>query len=213
MKQSELNKLLNAVLRQSAKANNWRCSRGFIFKATELLFFSIIILGQVKQRYLSYSLSYKLLAFDDLFWKIVKLEENVKQPLSFRACGAWTAPLMAISEGEVSIADWNAEYLHSGVNEIIRRSEVEAENVSTEIQGLDDNLRVIEGFYLRLKDEYPNAVTNIWLERLLTSMLKNEYGNSERIVRDRMNAHDVGGFQVGNKSFYDLANEYLQSVR
>src|SRR5260221_2094261 len=140
MKQAELNKLLNAVLKQSAKAHNWKCSRGFIFKATDLLFFSIIILGQAKQRHLFYSVSYKLLAFDDLFWKIVKLEENMKQPLSFRACGAFTAPVTRISEGEISIADWDTDNLHAGVNELITRCELDAETVSKEIQGLDDNL-------------------------------------------------------------------------
>jgi hypothetical protein len=112
MKQAELNKLLNAVLRQSAKTHKWKCSRGFIFKATELLFFSIIILGQTKQRHLSYWLRYKLLAFDNLFWKIVKLEENLRQPLGFRAFGAFTAPMIDISNGELSIADWDADNLH-----------------------------------------------------------------------------------------------------
>jgi hypothetical protein len=212
MKQAELNKLLNGVLRQSAKAHRWKCSRGFVFKATDLLFFSIIILGQAKQRQLFYSLNYKLLAFDDLFWKIVNLEENLKQPLSFRASGAWTTPMTTISKSELSIADWDANNLHLGVNEIITRCELEAEDVSNEIQELDDNLRVIERLYTRLKSEYPNAVTNIWLERLLTSILKQEYGDSERIVRERMNNHDSGGFQVGNKPFYELANKHLQSL-
>jgi hypothetical protein len=212
MKQAELNKLLNAALKQSAKAHGWKCSRGFVFKATELLFFSIIIVGQAKQRHLFFSLSYKLLAFDDLFWKIVKLEENLKQPLSFRACGAWTAPMMKIFESELSIADWDAENVLVGVNEIITRCEFDAEKVSKEIQGLDDNLRVIENLYARLKDKHPNAVKDVWLERLLTSILKKEYVDSERIVRDRMNRQDVGGFQVGHKSFYELANEHLQSV-
>ncbi len=212
MKQAELNKLLNAVLRESAKAHTWKCSRGFVFKATELLFFSIIILGQVKHLHLSYSLSYKLLAFDDLFWKIVKLEENLKQPLSFRASGAWTAPMTIIAKDELSISDWGADNLQVGANEIITRCELDSEKVSKEIQGLDDNLCVIERLYTHLKDEYPNAVTDIWRERLLTSILKKEYRDSERIVRDRMNSHDFGGFQAGKKSFYELANEHLQSI-
>ena len=212
MKQAELNKLLNAVLRHSAKAHKWKCSRGFVFKATELLFFAIIILGQVKRRHLSYSLSYKFLAFDDLFWKIVKLEENLKQPLSFRATGVWTAPMTTISESELPIADWEENNLHTRVNEIITRCEREVGMISKDIHGLDDNLRVIERLHSRLKDKYPNSVTNIWRERLLTSILKKEYGDSEKIIRDRMNSHDVGGFQLGKKSFYELAGEHIQSA-
>jgi hypothetical protein len=212
MKQAELNKLLNAALKQSAQAYGWKCSRGFVFKATDLLFFSMIILGQVRQRRLSFSLRYKLLAFDDLFWKVVKLEENRNQPPSFRAFGAWTAPMTTIYEGELSIADWNAGNLQLGVNALITRGELDAEKVANEISGLDDNLRVIERFYVRLKDKYPNAVTNIWRERLLTSILKKEYRDSKKIVRDRLSSKDSGGFHVGNKSCYDLANEHLQRM-
>jgi hypothetical protein len=175
MKQAELNKVLNSVLRQSAKAHEWQFSRGFVYKATDLLFFSIIILGQVKQRDLSYSVSYKLLAFDDLFWKIVKTEENLKQPLSFRAFGAWTAPMTTISSGELPIADWDPGNIQRAVKEIFALCNVHAENVAEEIEGLDDNLRVIEGFYMRLKEQNPNAVTNIWREGLLTSILKQAY--------------------------------------
>src|SRR5262249_22824277 len=166
MKQADLNKLLNAILKQSAKAHGWKCSRGFVFKATEMLFFSIIIHGQVKQRLLSYLLCYKLLAFDDLFWKIVKLEENLKQPLSFRASGAWTVPMTTVSEGRLTMPGWDAESLQVAVNEIIARCKIDAEKVSKEIQGLDDNLRVIERSYKRLNDKYANADTNIWRERL-----------------------------------------------
>lgn len=213
MKQAELDRLLHAVLRQSAKAHKWKSSRGFVFKATDLLFFSIIIVGQAKRCRLFYTLTFKLLAFDDLFWKIVRLEENLKQPLGFRAFGAWTAPTTTISNGELPIADWEGGSLQLAVNEIFTQSELDAEKLSQEIHGLDDNMHVVERFYARLKAEHPNAVTDIWLERLLTSILKNEYRVSEQIVRDRINNHDSGGFQLGSKSFYELANEHLQSRR
>ena len=212
MKQSELNKSLHAELRKSARAHNWNSSRGFVFKATDLLFFSIIIVGQVKRPYLSYSLRYKLLAFDDLFWKIVKMEENLRQPLSFRACGAWTAPMATISKGELPMGDWGAASLHSTVNDIICHCNIGALKVSGEIRGLDDNLDVVEKLYAQLKTEYPDAVTNIWLERLLTSMLKDDYDGSETIIRDRLTNHDSGYFQIGAKSFYELAREYLYAL-
>ena len=212
MKQAELNKLLNSVFRQSAKAHGWESSRGFIYKASDLLFFSLIIVGQAKQHRLFYRLSFKLLAFDDLFWKIVNLDENSKQPLGFRAFGAWTAPHTSILEGERFITDWETESIQSAVNEILALCEPEAEKVSQSINGLDDNLRVVKEFHRRLKDQHPNAAINIWVERLLTSILKREYDVSKEIIRDQIASHDTGGFQAGSKSFYELANEYLQGI-
>lgn len=213
MKQSDLNKLVHAVLKQSARERNWTFSRGFVFKATDQLFFSIIIGGQLGNQHLYYYLRYKLLAFDDLFWKIVKLEENQQRPLSFRAAGAWTAPMSTISSGELTISDWKVEDVQSAVNEVFSGCELNVEKVTEEIGGLDDNLRVIERLYSNLKDEHPNTVINIWLERLLTSLLKKEYPLAEKIIRDRISSKDPGGFQVGSKSVYQLAQEYLPSVK
>ena len=79
--------------------------------------------------------------------KIVKLEENLQRPLSFRAAGAWTAPMSTISSGKLSISDWKVENVQSAVNEVFTRCELDV------------------------------------------------------------------GFQVGSKSVYQLAKEYLQEVK
>ena len=212
MKQAELNKLLSDTLRQSAKEHNWKYSRGFVFKTTDLLFFCVIVVAQAKRHDLSYSLGYKFLTFDDLFWKIVRLEENLKQPLSFRASGAWTAPMATISDGTLSVTDWNVTNVRLRVDQIIVRCESDTTDVTKQISDLDDNLRLLEELYARLKTRYPDAVTNIWVERLLTSILKNEYAQADAIIRDRLAAHDSGGFQVGAKSFYDLAREHIRAL-
>jgi hypothetical protein len=212
MKQAELNKLLNAELRRAAKAHDWKCSGGYLFKATDLLFFMVGILGRAQQRHLSYSLSFKWLAFDDLFWKIVKLDENRKQPLSFRAAGAWTAPVSTVSESKLSISDWSAECIHVGIDEIITRCEGDAAKICDQVHGLDDNLRVVESLHVGHKETYPKSNKNIWMERMLTAILKNDYREAEKIVRDRKKCRDDGGFLSGNQSFYQLADEYVKTL-
>jgi hypothetical protein len=212
MKQADLDKLVHHTLKESAKEHNWKYSRGFLFKTTDRLFFSFIVVAQVKRLQLCGSLRYKLLAFDELFWRIVGLEENLKQPLSFRAFGVWTAPQGKISDVTLPVPDWAQTNLKSRIDELLVRSEVDVANVTKQISNVDDNLRVVEELFARLKDTYPNAVTNIWVERLLTSVLKHDYERAEAIILDRRNAYDYGGFQVGSKSFYDLAYEYIRAL-
>ena len=212
MKQAALDKLLHDTLKESAKKRNWNFSRGFVFKATELLFFSLIVVAQAKRFELSFSLRYKLLEFDDLFWSIVQLQENKTKPLSFRASGAWTAPTATISDGSVSVPDWAPMILRSQVDAILTRCEAEAASIAKRISDPDDNLGVIEELYARLKNTHPQAVTNIWVERLLTSILKHDLSSSEAIIIDRLAAHDAGGFQVGDKTFYDFAHEYIRAL-
>jgi hypothetical protein len=212
MKQAELNKLLHSVLKDSAKIHDWKFSRGYVFKASELLFFSIIITGLAKLQHLSFSLRYKMLAFDNLFWRIFNMEENLKRSLSLRACGVWTAPTMMVSEGDVPIVDWSADHLLPVVNEIIARCEIDAANLSREIHGFDDNMRVIERLYTVLLTKYPRAAVDIWRERSLTSILKQDYEEAGTIIRSRISANDCGGFG-GSRNFYQLADEYLRRLQ
>ena len=102
--------------------------------------------------------------------------------------------------------------MKSALNEIFVRSDSHAGQIAKDIQTPGDNLRLIERSYARLKNDHPNAVTNIWVERILTAILKNEYQLAEKIIRDRMDHRDAGGFQIGNRSFYELANEYLSTT-
>jgi hypothetical protein len=212
VKQADVNRLLSSALKESARAHHWNYSRGFLFKSSELLIFRIIVTANSKRRDLCYLLDYKPLAFDDLFWKIVKIEENLKRPLSFRVAGAWTSPMMMISEGKQPVFDWDRECPDDAVNEIIYQCEHEAENLSQEIHELDDNLRVMERLSDHRKETFPNADTTIWHQRLLTAILMGKYLHAERIVRNRIENHDMGGFQLGTKSFYQLAYDFLKSV-
>lgn len=77
------------------------------------------------------------------------------------------------------------------------------------IEGLDDNLAVVETQNRLLKQEFPNAAIDIWRERLLTSILKEDWEAAQKIVRDRIDHHDLGEFQVTGQSFYRLADEYI----
>ena len=141
-----------------------------------------IVVASAKRFELSFSLRYKLLEFDDLFWSIVQMQENKTQPLSFRASGAWTAPTATISDGSVSVPDWAPTILRSEVDAILTRCDSEAATVGKRISDPDDNLSVVEELYARLKNNYPSAVTNIWVDRLLTSILKHDLVSSEALL-------------------------------
>ncbi len=213
MKQSDLDKMLNAILRQSAKTHGWKQSRGFVFKATDDLFFSVSILSVAKTMRLVYHLEFKPLAFDDLFWKIVNLEENSKEPLSFRACGAWTAPMNRAYEGDIYFEEWDEEQLRASVDKIIAEAEHESAKLDNEIRSLDDSLELIEKLYSKHLETYPGSHKDIWLERLLTAILVADYSKAENIIHDRIYGGYGGGFHVGPVTFYGLARDFLQTAR
>ena len=61
---------------------------------------------------------------------------------------------------------------------------------------------MIERLHKHHLSRYPKSTVNIWMERMFTCILKEEYRDAEKIVRDRLKRRDDGGCQVGNKTFY-----------
>ena len=59
-------------------------------------------------------------------------------------------------------------------------------------------------------EKYPNAVSNIWVERLLTYLLLGDYVEAKNIADSRIKENDSGGFDYSGSSFYELANEYIE---
>ena len=210
MKQAEINKILNRVIKEVGKQYNWKSKSGFLFSVKGLLFFDLLIIAQGKNQKLSVNLYYKLYDFDEIFWRMVGLEENLKQPLSFHAEGVWTAPTMCIYEAITENTDWSENGLSQKVNEILKSADDLSSQIAKKITSLDENIRYIEKLFADLLRKYPGAGTTIYREKLLTAMLKKEYPLALKITEERIAKNDSGGFSAGDKSFYVLAKEYIE---
>ena len=210
MKQSEINKVLNQVIKEVGKKFNWKSKGGFLFTKKDLLFFDLIVLAQGKNKKISVSVYYKLFDFDEIFWKIVCLEENLNQPLSFHADGAWTAPTMCIDEMTIENDDWSESNLSEKVSSILKKADELSSQLAKEISTLDENLAYTETLFANLLNKHPNAVTTIYREKLMTALLKKEYSLALTIAEERISKNDNGGFSAGSKSFYVLAKEYIE---
>ena len=213
MKQAEFDKLVNDLERAAAKGHGWQFSRGYVSRATDRHFFMILVHGLAKTRRLSATLRYKWLAFDDLFWEIVLVPENRKQPLSFRAWGAWTAPSIEVVEEAWTLPDLDKSTLHARVQVILERYDAESRDLENEVRDLDDNLGLIERLYAQHFEKHPGSLLKIWPERLLTHILKKEFAAAESLAQSRIAEKDNGGFNVGSQSFYQLALDYLGRVQ
>lgn len=83
------NKAFNDALKEAVKGTAWRFARGTIFKQDGDWFVSNFpSLGY--GRGVDMRWTRKPIAIDPLYWEILGLEDNHKQPLSFRSDGVWT---------------------------------------------------------------------------------------------------------------------------
>lgn len=211
MKQFESDKLLNKLLREYSIRFGWKCSRGFVFKKDRESFFTILVAGIPKTKKLSWSIRFKHYDFDDVFWDIVKLPENKNQPLSFRACGAWVAPSMEIQNGSIVLNEWEEEKISEQIQNIFAELDPLSIEVASSIHSYSSNLEVLENYYTQLMSKYPNAAVTIWVERLLTRLLESNLKEAKKISDARIAEGDEGGFNYAGSSFYQLANEYIET--
>ena len=193
-------------MRGIASEFGWDSKDGWIYRTTKILFFSVLVVVHAKEPQLVYFLHFKWRVFDELFWSIVNMEENATEPLSFRASGAFTAPATMIAQGHVPIGAWAKDDVDRAVREIMSVCQDASQGLVVQIGGLDDNLDVVESQFRLTGVDTANG---IWRERLFTSILKGNWEDAQKIARDRINCHDLGGFEVHGQSFYQLADEYI----
>ena len=211
MKQTELDKLLNAARKESAARHGWTTSRGYLFTSTDYLFINIGIVGSPQGSDLIYFAQCKPLEFDNLFWEIAGLQENSKKPFSFRASGAWTAPATTFAQGYSPIVDFTVPGLCKGVDGVLSDCASRLADISTRIHDADSYLEFAEEAHARLLQQQPDTSQSVFRERLFAAILRNDMPMARRIVDDRRAASDEGGFLSGpgRRTFYDMANDYL----
>lgn len=213
MKQAESDKILNKLLKETAKRFDWKYSRGFVFKKENDIFFTIIVDGVPKSNRLFWSLSFKHFDFDDIFWDVVQLPENKKKTLSFRACGAWVTPSLE-AQSEHKILDiWDESLIASHIEKIFETYGPLSQNIASAVDSYLSNMQVMEKYYAQLKNKYPKALRTLWAEKLLTCLLESKYTEAKDIATARIEAGDVGGFNYKGRSFYQLAIEFINNKR
>jgi hypothetical protein len=210
VKQSEINKVVRQIAKSVGKNYQWKSSSGFLFCKKGLLLFSLIILGHGKNRTICDTLYYKLYDFDEIFWKIVGLEENLNQPLSFRVAGVWTAPMVEVYDSFIENDDWSESNLSCKIKEIIQKADNMSSEIAQEITDLDKNIQYTEGLFAKLQKDHPGSLINIDKEKLLTAILKKEYSLVTNMADEMIAKNNSGGFNTGSKSFYMLAKEYIE---
>jgi hypothetical protein len=212
MKQVEFEKILNTALKREVNLLDWKFSRGFAFKKQGDLFFTVLITGQPKNKTLICSLQFKHYNLDDVFWEIVKLPENKKQPISFRACGAWVVPSMQIFEEKITLSDCNEDAINGAVGNILRLFDQSSSEIASTIFSHQTYLKTLEKTHLQHLKHYPNTARTIWMEQLLIHLLESRFVAAMNIASARIVANDSGGFYFEGKSFFQLAEEYIQRL-
>lgn len=209
MKQSELDKNVNARLKVDGKTLGWKTRAYSAFRVEGDMFFSLSVSGHAKEKALYRRLSCKPLAFDAELWKILGMTANLQAPLGLRADGAYTLFGVALDEGSIAVPEWSDESLAS----VVQQSLVEAYaciESNHDLRNVEAFMKLGEAFNVDILKRVPNTAWTFWTERLINLLLKGEIDQAKSIAEACIAAGDSGRFVIGGQTFYQLAQQHLK---
>jgi len=186
-----------AALRTKSKLFRWRHAGGLIFRQHGDWFVEVLP-SILWQRGALARMNIKPMAVDPLFWRVVGLQENESQPLSFRANGAWVLRPPSI-EAHLGQDEESPERLSELV---LDWSTDQLSFVAT---------RSIDGMLSDIAQLGPRRSQFAALEICL-HLLKEDFDRALELCRER-GPNETGGFTTGNKTFFDQAGEWIVASR
>lgn len=189
-----------AALKQTARADGWRISKGWLFKERDGWFLEVRSYPWIVEDRTTAEFRAKPMALDPVFWQIVQTPENINQPLSFRLFGAWTCRGPAWSETSISEDD--------GADDIAFRI---LDWASAQIK--DPPLPFETNALIKFITDRPErrGFEGGWLAEVITLlMLAGRSDEARSLCMTAINSGESGGYTVGSKSFPQLALDWIE---
>lgn len=187
----------DAHLKRLSRLHGWRFTRGTLFRDVDGWFVDTMP-SLLWGRGAVTSIRAKPMGVDPVFWEIVGLPENQEQPLSFRAIGAWV--LRAPSGQEhIALGETDPQLLAEALLQRATGRLADLGPVSPRAQA--DAIEAMGD--LRIHFAALEICLRIMDEDLETALA---------LCSDRAD-DDSGGFQTGDRTFFDQARDWIVRTR
>lgn len=187
-KQAQKNCIL--LIKDIAKNDGYRKNQNTIYKIINdnIIFVDFLI---VNSEYLIYRINIKKYSFDDIFWKIMKMEENIKKGIVLRVNGAFAAPAVSIAEGKVELLE-DVNISVKNFYEIINR----------EVNNFLNKYNVVQYIFSA------NEMIDANILQCLSYMDSNLTTKAKELAEKQILLGDKGRFKNEGKGFFELVLLY-----
>ncbi len=190
-------KALEKSLRTLAKGTDWKAAYGSIFSEKAGWFMVASPSVYIYEHITKAVISTKPMVIDPIFWDIVGLPEYRKQPLSFRANGAWTCRPPDLAEIDVPE---HADVTAVG-EQLIHVATEQMEKVAqfSSLESFLDTCRAA------------SSADGAYLSSIVTALIAlHRHDEALSICEEAGSQKVIGGFLSPEGSFIDMAIVYLQ---
>ena len=183
----EQKKELRNLIVAYAKKLGYKARQNTIFRVKDaaMVYCDFLVVDSKK---LIYRVNIKNYDYDDIFWKIMQMPSNSKEPDSLRAVGAFQAPTITVKTGQMELTDQYEE-----------QAKVLVELVE------ESSNSFIEQYHI---DEYAiNCQGEMYINVLkyLAYVHMNKKSEARRIAEEALRDGDVNNFENEGKTFFEWA--------
>ena len=181
-------KELGKRIKDCAKKFGYRHNSGFLFLKSDDNFISNIFLIQNSCK-LKYTIRVKKYSYDDIFWDVINMSSNQKEPMSLRARGAFSAPNITLARGEIALSsDSDLDVIANSLCDII----VETTSRFLKEHQVND--------YVLSKEDFPYSKTL----KCLAYLDMNDVASALDIAKKEIESgNPSGGFGNEGKGFFE----------
>ncbi len=186
-------KQLIQFIKEIANDMGFEVKENSMYKKIEenFLHTDFLIVNSEKMVYRTYVKKY---SYDDIFWKIMNMQENIKKKDSLRAIGAYKSPSILIEKGEILLNDEIAKLAQDFVSHTC-----------------DISNKFIKNYQL---NDYIVTKTDLLWGEILKCIAYIDMGiliEAENIAKNEIEKGEKGAFVNEGKGFYEWVIEYLRN--
>lgn len=183
----EQKKELRNLIVAYAKKLGYKARQNTIFRVKDaaMVYCDFLVVDSKK---LFYRVNIKNYDYDDIFWKIMQMPSNSKEPDSLRAVGAFQAPTITVKTGQMELTDQYEEQA-----KILVELVEESSNKFMEQYDIDEYAINCQG------EMYINVL------KYLAYVHMNKKSEARRIAEEALRDGDVNNFENEGKTFFEWA--------
>ena len=180
-------KQLISAIYISSDSRGYKAKTNTIYRVIDKAFIhcDFLIVNSQKLIYRIYIKNYD---YDDIFWKIMQMTSNSKEPDSLRAVGAFQAPTITVKTGQMELTDQYEEQA-----KILVELVEESSNKFMEQYDIDEYAINCQG------EMYINVL------KYLAYVHMNKKSEARRIAEEALRDGDVNNFENEGKTFFEWA--------
>lgn len=192
----EQQKIFENQIKEAAKIKGWRRVSGSIYKAIGENF-AVASYVIIEHKKIVFHVSIKKYVYDNIFWTIMNMKENINERESLRAIGAFQSPFIIIKENSYELTEDTKKLAEKLMDEIV-----------TTVESFLADYDVAEYIF---DDKNAKNIYNVEVLKCIAYIERQEYSCAKKMAQKAIaeGDHD-GGYENEGKGFFDWTLRYLE---